>query len=623
MAFFPARSARRKAWWAFATTATSVATALTLLIALTLLSFNEHEETYRRIDQTLAHLHDLVVTTGREVNTSIRRGRADESRLVKLDAAIGAMVAHLDGDIGAVYGDNSSSGARDTALRAFNAIDGRLGEPTASSAIAHAHARLTELTTAISDSTRTFVAAQQEYSTSLDTMRTTGRTLGTSLLDRGLESQGELIFNATHRIIERIERDGSLSGDPISAISRDLKAQLRSMSASDRRALEAALAQANRLPALRTTLDASADAVDTANLAAHIDALREQVSRDHIYQLATSADARVLLNVYTALLLAILAYFGFRLKRSHSELNRSHDDLEQRVSERTRDLKLAYEDLKESQVQLVQAEKMSSLGQLIAGVMHEINTPLLYVHNNAIVTTENVESLREYVNATIAIVQADKGDLDELAAGLRAYLDSLDCNDVLETIDEVVGLNDDSVQGLDQISELVMSLKDFSRLDRAAEESFDVREGIIKTLVITRNLLKTGIEVVEDLKDVPAIQCAPSRINQVFINLVTNAAHAMDGNGRLEISTTPVDDTWIEIKFKDNGCGISEEHIEKIMDPFFTTKPTGKGTGLGLSIVKRIVDEHGGEIHIDSKAGVGTQVRLILPVRPQPQKEAA
>ncbi len=141
-------------------------------------------------------------------------------------------------------------------------------------------------------------------------------------------------------------------------------------------------------------------------------------------------------------------------------------------------------------------------------------------------------------------------------------------------------MSQDSTDGLNQISELVQSLKDFSRLDRAAEDRFDVREGIEKTLLITRNLLKYGVTVDQRFGEVPPILCAPSRINQVFINLVTNAVQAMDGKGTLTI-TTSARDGWVDIEVCDTGCGIAPENLSKIMDPFFTTKPVGQGTGLG------------------------------------------
>ena len=278
------------------------------------------------------------------------------------------------------------------------------------------------------------------------------------------------------------------------------------------------------------------------------------------------------------------------------------------------------DELKESQVQLVQAEKMSSLGQLVAGVMHEINTPLLYVQNNTTTTAGAVGDLAAFIDAATPLLDADNGQaLKEAVARFVQLRTSFDTEDIKESLHEVQSLADDSLDGLNQISELVQSLKDFSRLDRVADDKFDVTNGIEKTLVITKNMLKQGVEVVKDFQELPEIYCSPSRINQIFINLVTNAVQAMDGSGTLTIATRylPANDgDSVEVSFEDTGCGIPKAHLEKVMDPFFTTKPVGEGTGLGLSIVRQIVEQHQGQIFIDSEEGRGTRITLNFPVKP-------
>jgi len=264
----------------------------------------------------------------------------------------------------------------------------------------------------------------------------------------------------------------------------------------------------------------------------------------------------------------------------------------------------------------VQAEKMSSLGQLVAGVVHEINTPLLYVMNNTEMTHEtileverNLEPVRQLTRA-LKEPEIDKARVRTLLDELRRTLDT---DDLDESLGEIASLTADSKEGLEDIDALVKSLKDFSRLDRATYDRFDVRDGLEKTLLMTKNLLKYGIEVERDFAEVPQILCAPSRVNQVFINLITNAAQAMDGQGRLSI-TTAGDDEWVHVSIADTGCGIPQENLEKVLDPFFTTKPVGQGTGLGLSIVRKIMDEHHGRLHIDSSVGEGTTITLSFPV---------
>ncbi len=201
---------------------------------------------------------------------------------------------------------------------------------------------------------------------------------------------------------------------------------------------------------------------------------------------------------------------------------------------------------------------------------------------------------------------------------MRALLDdirtSVDVDGLDESLSEIGSLTSDSKEGLQDIDALVKSLKDFSRLDRATFDRFDVREGLEKTLLITKNMLKYGIEVERDFQEVPEILCAPSRVNQVFINLITNASQAMDGQGQLSISTRADGDGWVHVAVQDTGCGIPQENLEKVLDPFFTTKPVGQGTGLGLSIVRQIMDEHHGKLNIDSEVGVGTTITLSFPV---------
>jgi two-component system, NtrC family, sensor kinase len=268
---------------------------------------------------------------------------------------------------------------------------------------------------------------------------------------------------------------------------------------------------------------------------------------------------------------------------------------------------------------------MSSLGRFVAGVMHEINTPLLYVLNNQTTTAATIAELQGLiasagrVSTVLKNAEASVAELDQALAALR---DEVDADTAAELIEEVEVLTRDNQDGLQQISELVQSLKDFSRLDRAAEDSFDIREGIEKTLTITHNLWKYGVEVVREFDDIPDILCSPSKINQVCVNLITNAVQAMGGTGTLTLRTRQVGD-WVELDVEDTGCGIPPENLSKIMDPFFTTKPVGQGTGLGMSIVQKIVDDHGGRIDVRSKVGVGTRFTVRLPLAPGAAAEAA
>ena len=162
---------------------------------------------------------------------------------------------------------------------------------------------------------------------------------------------------------------------------------------------------------------------------------------------------------------------------------------------------------------------------------------------------------------------------------------------------------------------MAQSLKDFSRIDRAPVGSFDANAGLDKTLTIARNILKHKAEVHKFYGEIPEIECSPSKINQVFLNLITNAAQAIEDRGEIVLKTRLLDEQHVAISVSDTGCGISEENLGKIRDPFFTTKDVGTGTGLGLSIVDEIIRSHGGELRVESKVGVGSTFTVILPVR--------
>lgn len=445
-----------------------------------------------------------------------------------------------------------------------------------------------------------------------------GTQLLTALREQGDERTADEIYVISNKIESLLASSADAGLDQVFSLNGQLEQIETSLPLDLRGMLRKQINTIYTLNAMKRSMNEAVNGMNADGLLNQLGALSTVVEQDQHYVSGAVSDARILLNISTGLLLALLAVFGLRLQSSYAALNASHDDLEARVEERTHDLAQANHDLKESQVQLVQAEKMSSLGQLVAGVMHEINTPLLYVQNNTTMTAEAVAEVSNFVNLTLPLLSAQSNDqMKVILSRIAARRGELDPEEIAENLQEVASLATDSLDGLDQISELVQSLKDFSRLDRVADDKFDVREGIEKTLVITRNLLKQGVAVDLKLAQVPEIYCSPSRLNQVFINLVTNAVQAMEGQGKLTITTQ-----WlhkgeghesVEICFADTGCGIAPEHLDKIMDPFFTTKPVGQGTGLGLSIVRQIVEQHGGQILVDSKVEVGTRITLNFP----------
>jgi two-component system NtrC family sensor kinase len=350
----------------------------------------------------------------------------------------------------------------------------------------------------------------------------------------------------------------------------------------------------------------------------------------HNARLRQAETYRRILIAYAVVLLLGLAYLGWRLRKSFIDLDqanrqlaRSNETLEVKVQERTQDLTKAYAALKSTQAQVVQSEKMASLGQMVAGVAHEINTPLGFVRSNVDMVGgmfQDIKRLLERYAHTVGLIRTPNADDAQIAEAFdQLTVTEAEVDTVV--LDEAGILLTDSVRGLNQINDLVSNLKDFSRLDRTRMDWFDVNDGLDGTLTICRNQIKDRVEVLKHYGQVPQIQCAPSQINQIFLNLINNAAQAIgSGSGQIRL-TTRATGGEVQIVFEDTGCGMTPEVMAKIYEPFFTTKEIGKGTGLGLSIVYQIIEEHHGRIEVQSEPGKGTRFTVTLPV--QQQAEAA
>lgn len=285
----------------------------------------------------------------------------------------------------------------------------------------------------------------------------------------------------------------------------------------------------------------------------------------------------------------------------HLELRRAN--LEKEIADRTRDLadknvalQAALTELQATQDQLVMREKMAAMGNLVAGVAHEINTPIGAVTNAADVMRRCVESL------TAAF------DGSRTMADLRDDPDVRKCMDLLENNNRL------TVDAGRRIARIVRSLKNFARLDEAEYQRVDLHEGLDSTLVLVHHELKHGVTIERQYGDLPPVYCYPNQINQVFMNLFVNAAHAMERRGVLRIETG-VSGSWAEIRVSDTGRGIPPEHLDRIFDSGFSTKGD-RGTGLGLAICRDIVDRHGGDLSVASTPGQGSTFTVRLPLRP-------
>lgn len=340
-------------------------------------------------------------------------------------------------------------------------------------------------------------------------------------------------------------------------------------------------------------------------------------------QMQNSTDFyRTLLIGYSACLLALIAWFAWRqilsyqlIQRQNLELAHANDHLEECVSARTMELGDALKHLKESESALIQSEKMSSLGQMIAGVAHEINTPLAYVRNGLQVLDEQLpanSSLAAETRSLLDLLAAGDASEEQVGAQYAVVQALCDAADASYSTKELTGVVKDGIHGIEQISEIVTNLKNFSRLDRSKVAHFDLNEGLESTLVIARNLVKTKA-IERNFSPQACVTGSPSQINQVFLNLISNAAQATGPDGVIKLSTRIEGNSAI-VQVADNGSGIAPDVLPKIFDPFFTTKKVGEGTGLGLSIAYKIISAHGGHIKVSSELGRGTCFTITLPV---------
>ena len=267
--------------------------------------------------------------------------------------------------------------------------------------------------------------------------------------------------------------------------------------------------------------------------------------------------------------------------------------------------------LSEAHEQLLQSEKMASIGQLAAGVAHEINNPIGFVNSN-------MGTLRHYVGTLLNVVDAYGEAVHKAAPGsaLEAQIDAINREADLGYLkDDIADLVSESMDGLKRVKDIVQALKDFSHVGQNDWQYADVHAGLDTTLNIVANEIKYKATVEKHYGKLPEIKCLASQLNQVFMNLLVNAAQAIKNKGVITIATGS-SDGWVWVKISDNGCGIKQENLKRIFEPFFTTKPVGSGTGLGLSLSYSIVNKHGGRIDVASKPDVGTVFTIKLPVVP-------
>lgn len=298
--------------------------------------------------------------------------------------------------------------------------------------------------------------------------------------------------------------------------------------------------------------------------------------------------------------------------------------LEQRVAERTAELNQAVHELKKAQIQLIQNEKLSSLGQLFAGVAHEINNPVNFIYVNLIHATE-------YIHQILEILQLYRKHCPNPTQEITDKINAFDLNFLIEDLPKIIS---SMKVGSERIQEIVGSLRNFCRTNEVETTKVDIHVGIENTLMILHNRLTSipncsGIEVIRDYGKLPIVECYPGQLNQVFMNILSNAIDAIEeynyqrtvdeiraNPSKILIRTEMLDSDWITIRIIDNGLGMNQDVFAQMFNPFFTTKPIGKGTGIGLAICHAIVvEKHGGQLDCLSEPGQGTEFIIQIPVQ--------
>ena len=293
------------------------------------------------------------------------------------------------------------------------------------------------------------------------------------------------------------------------------------------------------------------------------------------------------------------------------QLKELYSSLELKVQERTIALETANHKLKETQAMMVHSEKMRSLGELVAGIAHEINNPVNFIHGNIMILQNYVKDLFDVINLYETAEGSSPEETKEKIENLKKEIDldfiKTDVNDLIKSCKE----------GTERTKNIVLDLKNFSRMEEMVLTQFDIPKEIDTTLNILNNKYKNRITVIKNYApDTPKIEAYGGQLNQVFMNILDNAQDAIEGNGTLTINTYKEDEN-VKIEFIDTGAGIPKENLQKIFDPFFTTKTVGKGTGLGMSISYRVIKDHNGLIEVESEVGKGTKFTITLPINHQ------
>ncbi|MEL6813876.1 MAG: ATP-binding protein [Cyanobacteria bacterium J06598_3] len=375
-----------------------------------------------------------------------------------------------------------------------------------------------------------------------------------------------------------------------------------------KRALWLVVAGVTVLGSLVTALVAQKIAQKIAQPIQAMTQVAQQVTQEKNFELRITTDRKdeigLLADALDQLIMWVSDY-------THA-LEESAETLEQRVEARTQDLAQTLEQLKSAQSQLIQTEKMSSLGQMVAGIAHEINNPITFIQGN-------LAPLGAYFQDLLGLLEIYQSEYLQLTETVLEKQDEIDLAFILEDAPKLL---DSMKMGTQRVRDIVVSLRNYSRLDESTVKDVDIHEGLDSTLLILNHRMKGRVDVIKDYGDLPQVRCSPSQLNQVFTNIMANALDAMfDANSnpmQLRLTTRVASAERVQIRIRDTGPGMTPELKAKIFDPFFTTKGVGKGTGLGMGICFKIIEQHQGQIDVVSEVGKGSEFIVTLPIAALP-----
>lgn len=300
-----------------------------------------------------------------------------------------------------------------------------------------------------------------------------------------------------------------------------------------------------------------------------------------------------------------------QVRRRTAELEaalRENERINRDLTREREEQRILIRKLEDAHNQLLRAEKLASIGQLAAGVAHEVNNPIGFVHSN-------LGTLKQYISQLLALLDLC---LPLEASASPAQRQSIEAAkqeaDLSFLREDAFMLIAESMEGTARVRRIVQDLRDFARPTESEWQSVDLHGGLESALNVVLSAIKDKVDVVRDYASLPAVECLPSQLNQVFLNILMNAAQAISGCGTITVRTAG-EGEWVSVVISDTGCGMTPEVRERIFDPFFTTRPVGKGTGLGMSVAYGIIEKHGGRIEVDSEPGRGSTFTLHLPVR--------